>query len=293
VALLPIIDAFPHFVAVQEGLYDQAGVEVEMLPVNSALMRDQLMQAHTVDGMLSEMTVAGNFNRDKVRVKLVGNMRAATPRFPMFRILAAPQTGVRSPGDLAGVPVAISKGTIIEYVTDRLLASAKVPTEQIVTRSVPAIPERYQLLMQSRVPAGTLPDPLGLNAIQQGARLVIDDTAFPQYSVSSFCFSARSLETRPEAVRRFLAAWYEAVDLVNSDPESFRGLLVEKVRMPPPVQGSYPIPVFSGPSVPSREQWDDVMAWMTQKKLLEAPLDYEASVTPAYLPDYEARVPAE
>jgi len=41
--------------------------------------------------------------------------------------------------------VGISKNTIIEYVTDRLLAAEGLNHQTIIKKSVPVIPERYQL----------------------------------------------------------------------------------------------------------------------------------------------------
>ena len=36
-------------------------------------------------------------------------------------------------------------------------------------------------------------------------------------------------------------------------------------------------------SLPTRAQWDDVMAWMVEKNLLTKPLAYEDSVTSEFL----------
>ncbi len=71
-------------------------------------------------------------------------------------LLSAPGSGLRSASDLAGVPIGISKNTIIEYVTDRLLAAEGLDQKKITKKSVPVIPERYQLLLQGQLKAATL-----------------------------------------------------------------------------------------------------------------------------------------
>ena len=56
-ALLPIIDTLPIYVAEAEGLFDKHGVTVELIPVASAPERDQLLAAGQADGTINEMTL--------------------------------------------------------------------------------------------------------------------------------------------------------------------------------------------------------------------------------------------
>jgi len=284
VALLPILDSFPFHVARQRGYFAAAGLKVEAVPVGSGLERDQLMQAGAVDGMLNEMTSTANFNRDKVQVRIVASARKADRNSPLFRLLAAPGSGLKKPGDLAGVPIGVSKNTIIEYVTDRLMTAAGVAMTDIVKKSVPVIPERYQLLIQGQLAAATLPDPLAKSALAAGAVNIIDDSRFPRYSVSVLTFRAATLQSKPDAVRAFLKAWDKAAADINKTPEDFRPLLLKSIRVPENIQQTYKIPAFARSEVPSAGQWDDMMKWMVTQNLLPAPLPYEQSISTDYLP---------
>ena len=118
VALLPILDAFPFYVAESEGYFVDYGVDVKAVPVASGLERDQLMQSGAIDGMLNEMITTANFNRNRLQVRSVISARKAYPDYPLFRVLSAPGSSLTSTAGLAGVPIGISKNTIIEYVTD-------------------------------------------------------------------------------------------------------------------------------------------------------------------------------
>ena len=152
VALLPILDTFPFHVAQEKGYFEKAGVAVTGVPV----------------------ATTANFNRDRIQVQIISSARKADPNYPLFRILSAPGSGLTSPADLKGVPIGISKNTIIEYVTDRLLAASGLTATQIVKKSIPVIPERFQLLLQGQVKAATLPDPLAKSALEAGAGSRID-----------------------------------------------------------------------------------------------------------------------
>jgi NitT/TauT family transport system substrate-binding protein len=284
VALLPILDTFPFYVAEAQGYFDRYGVKVEAVPVGSGLERDQLMQSGAIDGMLNEMASTANFNRKSIQVKVISSARKAYPHYPLFRILAAPGSNLAAPTDLKGIPIGVSKNTIIEYVTDRLMAAGGLTAAHISKKSVPVIPERYQLLLQRQLKAATLPDPLAKSALEAGAGAVIDDSAHPQYSVSVLSFHLDAIETKAGAVRQFLRAWNHAVQDINANPDSFRKLLLQKIRVPKNIQQTYRIPPFPLREVPSAEQWADVMDWMVSKGLLGAPIPYKNSVTREFLP---------
>ena len=73
-ALLPIPDVLPIYLAQEKGYFSEAGITVETLPVGSAIERDQLMQAGRIDGMINELSGAASFNRNENQVQVVENM---------------------------------------------------------------------------------------------------------------------------------------------------------------------------------------------------------------------------
>jgi NitT/TauT family transport system substrate-binding protein len=281
--LLPILDVLPFYIAQQEGYFEAQGLTVELTPVSSALERDQLMQAGEVDGMLNDLVSVGIFDAKEGRVQVVSMGRIVYPDAPQFRILAAPGSDITSPADLAGVPIGISENSVIQYTTERLLEAEGLSPDQIVVESVPKIPERFQLLMEGQLQAANLPDPLAQGALEAGATLVIDDTSHPELGVSVLSFSADAIEGKPEAIRRFLAAWNQAVEALNDDPEAYRALLLENVQVPESIQDTYSIPPFPTNQVPTREQWDDVAAWLVEKGITDQPVPYERAVTDEFL----------
>lgn len=288
-ALLPILDVLPFYVAEDKGYFAEEGVEVRAVPVASALERDQLLQSGEVDGMLGELAAAAIFNREETRIRVVMSARKATAESALFRILAPPGSSIGSPADLAGVPIAISENTIIEYVTDRLLEAEGLATEQIVSQSVPAIPERFQLLMEGKIRAATLPDPLGESALTAGAVLVLDDRTHPEYAVSILALSAESISADPGRTRAFLRAWNRAAADINADPGAFHEIFLEKVRVPRNVRDSYGIPPFPIAEIPSPRQWSDVTAWLAAKGLIEGSPGYGESVSAEFITPLDAR----
>ncbi len=284
VALLPIPDVLPFHVARQKGYFAAEGISVKGLPVFSSLDRDQLMQAGQLDAMLTELATTANFNRSGVRVRIVCVARKPMAVHSLFRILSGPDTGIRSIADLGGATLGISRNTVIEYVTDRLLSAGGLNPEKTRKKSVPVIPERYQLLMQGQIEAATLPEPLASSALAAGAHQIVADADDPRYSVSVVSFSREALLKKPAAVRAFLRAWSRAAADINAEPEAYRDVMLKTLRVPENVRQQFPVPVFPPPQIPDEGQWSDVMDWMISKNLLTQPLPYADSVTAAYLP---------
>jgi NitT/TauT family transport system substrate-binding protein len=283
-ALLPILDVLPFHVADQNGYYDQVGVKVELVPVKSAQERDTLMQTGQIDGMLTDLISPILFDQDEAQIKTVRTARKVYPGSPLFSILARPGSDVKSPLDLAGVEIGVAHNTVIHYITDRMLEHAGLSGDQIRVQEVSAIPVRFELLINGELLAATLPDPLASGAMAAGAVLVIDDTSVPDLSQSILIFSTTSLESKPEAVRRFLQAYEMAVDELNNHPEKYSGLLVEVGRVPESIQGTFKMPPFPEASVPTPEQLADVNQWMIDKGIVENQVPYDRMLDDSYLP---------
>lgn len=284
IALLPILDVLPFHVAEQNGYFEQVGVKVEGVAVKSAQERDTLIQTGQADGMVSDLIAAAVFNQHGAQIKAVRTARAVYPGAPQFRLLARPGSDWTSPADLAGVQVAVSENTVIEYITHRMLEKAGLSGDQIAVQEVTAIPVRFELLINGEIEAATLPDPLGSGAMAAGAVLLMDDTAISDLSLSIVAFSVESLQARPEAVRRFLRAWSMAVDEMNSNPEAYDTLLVEVGRVPESIQGSFQMPPFPEDLVPDPEQVADAVQWALGAGLIENDVPYDEIVDDSFLP---------
>jgi NitT/TauT family transport system substrate-binding protein len=54
IALIPVLDGLPIYVANQQGLFKAHGIDVQIIPVASAPERDQLISSAQADGMVNE-----------------------------------------------------------------------------------------------------------------------------------------------------------------------------------------------------------------------------------------------
>ena len=283
-AVLPIIDTLPLYVAQQQGYFEKHGLAVELVPVASAPERVQLMAAGQVDGTINETLAVMQFNKEGVQVQAVRYALRPVAGYGHFFILASGQSGITTPESLKNVEIGVSQGTVIEYVTERLLQNEGLSSDEIKTIPVPKIPDRMSLLASGELSAGTLPDPLGALAVQSGAVIVMDDSNHPEYGFSIYSFRKAMIDAHPEAIRGFLAAIDEAVTTINADPTKYTSILSEANIVPPPLLGTYKVPPFPAAGVPTEAEWKDALSWAKDKGMLNEDVSYANSVTDAYLP---------
>jgi NitT/TauT family transport system substrate-binding protein len=284
IAVLPILDALPMYVAEAQGYFKDAGIKVEFMPVASAAERDQVMQAGQVDGMINDLTSTVLYNKDAQKIAVVRFARTASADKPQFSLLVSKDSGITTPDQLKGVEIGISQNTVIDYLTQRILENAGLATADIKTINVPAIPDRLQLLNEGQLKAAVLPEPAATLAEQGGAIRLIDDSSLPSVGTSEISFSLNSLKSKPETVKKFLAAIEKATADVNSEPTRWDTLLSDKKLVPAPLIGKYALPRFPTASVPSEAQLKDVMAWMIARGLIKQEVPYSQLVDSSYLP---------
>ena len=284
IAVLPIIDTLPMYVAEAEGLFAKYGVTVEFIPVASAPERDQLLAAGQADGTINETLSVMMFNKDAVQMQAVRYALRPYEGYGHFFILASAKSGITDAQGLKGVEIGVSQGTVIEYVTERLLQAEGLTADEIKTIAVPKIPDRMALLASGELSAGVLPDPLASLAISQGAVKVLDDSLHHEYGFSVISFRKEVIDANPEAVRAFLAAIEEASDMINLDSSKYTSLLSDKGLVPPPLLGAFQIPPFPDQAVPTEAEWADALAWAKEKGMLTVDVSYADSVNASLLP---------
>ena len=224
------------------------------------------------------------FNKDSIQVQAVRYALRPAEGYGHFFILASGKSDITTPEGLKNIEIGVSQGTVIEYVTERLLQTQGLSADEIITIPVPKIPDRMALLASGELQAGTLPDPLGALAVQSGAVIVLDDSVHPEYGFSIYSFRKDVIGAHPEAIRGFLGAIEEVVAIINAEPTKFTTILSEAKIVPPPLLEAYKIPPFPPAGVPTEAEWDDALSWAQDKGMLEVDVSYADSVNASFLP---------
>lgn len=284
--LLPIEDNFPFFVAAEENLFARYGLNVELVPFNSARDRDMALAAGRIDGETADPIAVALLRKAGTAVKIVALTMGTVPEEGRFALLAAPTSGIKAPQDLIGKSVAVSENTIIEYVADQLLLAAGLDPKQVKKVPVPDMPQRLQLLVHGQVDAAVLPDPLASLAAKQGAMVILDDTRQKEnFSQVVLVFREETIEHRLAELTRLLAVYKEAAGAVAAKPEAYRALFVEYAKIPEALKETYLAPRYAAPALPRPAELERAMQWMVTKGLLPTPYSYGELVEERVLRD--------
>jgi len=276
VGILPIEDALPMVVASDEGIFSEHGLKVEIVSFNSALERDAALMAGDVDAVITDPLAVILLKDKGYDVRIVSICLGKKPDEGVFAILAAPNSTVSTVEDLNGKEIAISSNTIIEYVTDVMLSKYDVSYKKVEIKQIPV---RLRTLLDGKVDAATLPEPLASYAVSQGAKLILSD-AMMNESVTQTVIAFRGdfVDKHKDELKKFLEAYKEAVDKINSNKDKYRDKFIEIARVPENIASSYPMPNYPEPEKFPKDFYERYLEWAMKKGLVSKEVPYEEAV---------------
>jgi NitT/TauT family transport system substrate-binding protein len=280
---LPVLQALPLYIAQERGLFTKAGLEVDLVPFNTAAEKDIALTAGKIDGCFADLVTPLVLRGNGQKILLVATTYSSRGDRRMFGVLAKPSSSYRSPADLQNVPIALASNSIVHYVTETLLTNAGLPRDRVASVESKNIGMRMQMLLAGHVEAAALPEPLVSAALARGATLVVDDTGL-ETSQTVLVFAESFLKERPEAVTKFLAALNEAAAMINARPDEVREAMVQHVRLPAPMKDKYPVPRFPRLKAPDKEAVLAVAQWLRSRDVITRNVAYEEVVDGRLIP---------
>ncbi len=237
---------------------------VESIPFMSARERETAFITGEIDGYMGDLVsiVNNSVNGSGVKVLTLTESR--------FMIVAHPDFDTDDVWE-----VGISEHTVIDYMVDRLLSN-----QATVKVAIPQVPVRLEMLRSAKIPLACLTDAMAWPLLAQGFPIVRDQ-ADTDLTPAVLAFSSAWADENPEVIEAFKTAWNEAVDEINQEPDAFRTLLLEQVRLPEASAGlePFPVPQYHHITLPSEKQVKDVISWYGQAfDTVVTDLSYEAVV---------------
>jgi NitT/TauT family transport system substrate-binding protein len=279
---LPVIQALPLFVAAEKGYFKEAGLNVELVPFNSAMEKDVAMSAGQISGYFGDMITPMVLTANGTLVKIVATYFNIKNEQRMFAILAAPKYQKKDLQSLASAGIACSSNTMLDYLMTRLLGKRGIAANKINLVEVKSIPIRLQMLMSDQVPAAILPEPLVTLAEMKGAQVIIDEKGTGM-SPTVLVFSDQFLAKNPDTVKAFLKVVQKANDFINQNPDQVRPIMNRECKMPEPLHQSFTIPKFPKLNVPRNEEVMDVYGWLREKNVIKTEMAYGQFVAEGYV----------
>jgi NitT/TauT family transport system substrate-binding protein len=276
IGVLPVIDTLPLYAAQERGLFQQAGLNVELVPFGSAQERDTALVAGAIDGYFGDMVNTLLLKESGQDVKVITVDYHTSPQYRMFGLVASPNNNVTDINDTQGMTVAYSSSTVTEYILDDMLAEKNM-TGKLVKTELKAIPIRYQALMQNQVQLAIMPEPYVTQALLGGAHLVADDRSI-NITATVIGMKGSFISSHMAEMKKFLSVYNATVSSINQDPSQYYDVLENDIHFPKGLEASYSFPVLSPTALPSVQEFQKVQDWMVAKGLVGNSTTYDMVV---------------
>lgn len=273
--VLPAADTIVLHVAAEEGLFAKQGLNVELVPFQSALEIGSAMRGKALDGHFGDIinVLAQHTSGAPQAIVATTSRSSATQRY--FGLVVSPKAGksqARSLEDLRGGTVAASSASIIDYLLDVLLARKELGNDFMQRQEIRQIPVRMQMLMSGQLDAALLPEPLVSLMEAKGAHTVLDDREL-RVPLAVVAVSRATLQQHPALPGLLRTALVQAAQRINANPEIYKTFMVQKKLLPADAAPSYHMITFdleyTPAGLPSPAEIEAFASWMRGKGMLK------------------------
>lgn len=269
IGLMPDVCSLPFIIAQEKGFFAAEGIRVNLKPFKSAMDRDSALQSGNLDGAVSDMLAVAFAKSGGFDVQIT----SATDGD--FSLIAGNNENIADIKELQGKDVAVSKNTIIEYVTDQMLASRQMTGDSVNKVVIPQIPTRLEMLQNGKLAAATLPEPMASIAVRNGGRL-INSTDQLGINPGVVMFTAKSIAAKPAELQALYRAYNKAVEYLNNTPRAqYIDLVVEKGGFPPAAKDALQLPKYHAAGLPAENDVINCLNWLKDKQLIKQTYGYK------------------
>jgi NitT/TauT family transport system substrate-binding protein len=251
--------------AIRIGIMPDAGAlplllmdNVEVIPFLSSKERDTAMQLGELDGMMTDMVSVLAHNQKDIPMKVLSLTESR------FMIVGTPEFTEDQTWTIG-----ISDNTVIEYMVDQLADG--ISLDKV---AIPQVPVRMEMLGSGKIPLACLTDAMAWPLLSRGFQIIRDQQG-SNLEPAILAFSGVFLDKSEKRMVSFVDDWNKIAVEINKDPDSYRELLIEKVRLPNIEGFPYPLPYFKSITLPTEAQVNSVITWFTDKYGLDKPVTYK------------------
>ena len=269
IGLMPDTDSLPFIIAQEKGFFREEGIEVNIEQYKSAMDRDSALQSGNLDGAVSDMLAVAFAKSGGFDVKVTSFTDGS------YKLIASKDSGIKDVKGLAGKDVSVSRNTIIEYVTDQILAKENMDGDSINKVIIPQIPTRLEMLQNGKLAAATLPEPMASIAVHNGCQFV---TGSDELGINPgvILFTAKAAADKKAEIQAMYRAYNKAVAyLNNTDRAEYIDLVIEKGGFPPVAKEALKLPKYHEAALPKESDDVDCIKWLNSKKLVTETYSYQ------------------
>ncbi|WP_345044923.1 ABC transporter substrate-binding protein [Georgenia daeguensis] len=231
VGVQPFAELAPFYIAQQEGLFAEHGLEVEVQQASEGASLIAAMVGGDVPIVYSNYVSLLTAVDQGLPVRIFRE----NDRPGVQALYVLPDSEIQEPADFEGATIAVNGlGNIMEVTSRGVLEHHGVDLSTVKFVEIPP-PNMQQALEQGQVDAAWLVEPFVTLATQTGARPVVSAFEGPTENapVAGWATTAQYLQENPDVVADFKAAMDEAMEIAASDPDAVAEIIPTYTEISP------------------------------------------------------------
>ncbi|MCY6372660.1 ABC transporter substrate-binding protein [Clostridium ganghwense] len=269
IGLLPSADAIPFIIAKHNGYFKEEGVTVNLEHFKSAMDRDSAFQTGNIDGAMADMLSVIFSNDNGFNVKMTSKTNGS------FKLIANKDANIKNVSDAKGKTIGISKNTVIEYITDKIMEKANISENEYEKVAVPKMPTRLEMLHNNKLATATLPEPLASDAINKGGILLSSSEDLGIYP-GIMVFSQKAIDAKKDEIKAVYRAYNRAIEYLQKESkDKYIDMVIKEGGLPASLKTASQLPEYTKAVMPSEKDFTAVLDWLKSKKLTSKDFKFE------------------
>ena len=224
VALMPVADCFPFYIAQRTGIYERLGLDLRIRTLQSQLDTDTALLRRHAELVYSDLARA-------IMIQQSGSfdLRAIAVAPAELQLITAHRGRVRTLSQLKERMVAVARHSITDYWSDRLMDSARMDQASIFRPQINNVRIRTDMVCNGTMDAAFLPEPYAMEARLRGNTCCFSTQGLkPQLGAYLVPTWVTRDSTRLHQLRLLFQGYNEALSL----PDSLPSLMHELCMVP-------------------------------------------------------------
>lgn len=248
VASLPIAESGALWAAIEEGIFADHGIEVEVVPAQGGALAIPALLAEDIQFAIGQPFGPFRADQQDLGVTIIGNYAdsIATGQ-DVNGVVSAAESGIERPADLTNKRVAVNSlgaagdATIMQAVLDD---GGDPSTIEFVEVGFPDAPAQLE---QGNIDAAWVPDPFMSMVVGGGGNLVMHpyQETVPGLTVLTTITSQHYMDYEPDMVAAFSAAMDEALTWADANEEAVRAAIATNLEIPEEAAAGITLPTFT------------------------------------------------
>ncbi|SEG55169.1 NitT/TauT family transport system substrate-binding protein [Nonomuraea solani] len=280
IATLPAIDSAALYVAIDQKLFEQEGLEVTPQVVQNAPEAIPMLLNGEIDAMFGNyVSMFAAHDKGSLKLRILAEGSRAAP--DSLSVMALPNSPIKTAKDLEGKTINVN----VLHNFQELALTQVLKANNVDPATIKYVQVTFQNIMPSwkggQIDAAYLGEPMVTAATaSMGARKILDPASGPaaEFPISGYVSTQDWYDKNPKVSAAFQRAIHNAAKLMETNREAVAKVLPNFTQIDAATAATVTFPYFSSNDNPVRLQ--RVADWMLEAKWLTKAIDVKALMSP-------------